>query len=275
VKDVVPNKSLGQHWLYDDATLESICDSAQVQPGDVVLEVGPGLGTLTRKLLARGAHVTAVEFDSHLAQTLLSHCSEDSPLNMEEAARLTVVEADILRFNLQQLPAGYKVVANIPYYLTSNLIRVLCESQNPFSRAALLIQKEVAERVCAQPGDMSLLSVSTQFYCETSLGAFVPKELFTPPPKVDSQVLELRFRSEPLFPGVNTKQFFRVVRAGFSQKRKTLLNSLSGGLGLGKTEVSVLLELAGIQPNDRAQMLSIEQWHSLHVASIDARSAKT
>ncbi len=275
---MIPKKALGQHWLYDDATLEAICDAVGVQAGDMVLEVGPGLGTLTRKLLQRGAHVTAVEFDSDLAQNLknhLSQLSQDSPLKMEDLERLTVVEADILRFNLQQLPEGYKVVANIPYYLTSNLIRVLCESPNPFSRGALLIQKEVAERVCAEPGSMSILSVSTQFYCETSLGAFVPRTSFTPPPKVDSQVLVLTYRSEPLFPKVEAKEFFRVVRAGFSQKRKTLHNALSGGLGLSKAETATLLQRADIRTTDRAQMLSQEQWYRLYCASIDAEPLNT
>ena len=237
MKETSPKKSLGQHWLHDEPTLDSICDAAQVTIGDNVLEIGPGLGTLTARLLQRGAHVTAVEFDSHLAQTLkqtLTRRSKDSPLKMGDIQTLTVIEGDILQFNLQQFPEGYKVVANIPYYLTSNLIRVLCESPKRFSTAALLIQKEVAERVVAQPGKMSLLSVSTQFYCEVSLGTFVPAKLFTPPPKVDSQVLILHRREKPLFSDVDTKQFFKLVKAGFSQKRKTLLNSLSGGLGDGR-----------------------------------------
>jgi 16S rRNA (adenine1518-N6/adenine1519-N6)-dimethyltransferase len=266
MKEVAPKKSLGQHWLYDDVTLESICDSAGVVAGDVVLEVGPGLGTLTRKLLQRGASVTAVEFDSALAQTLAKTLSEDSPLNIEHIERLTVVESDILQFNLQQLPEGYKVVANIPYYLTSNLIRALCESPNRFSTAALLIQKEVAERVVAEPGKMSLLSVSTQFYCEVSLGAFVPAKLFTPPPKVDSQVLILHHREKPLFSDVDTKQFFKLVKAGFSQKRKTLLNSLSGGLALPKDDTRKLLGSAGIPSTERAQALSLQQWYALYQA---------
>ena len=265
MKEVAPKKSLGQHWLYDDVTLESICDSAGVVAGDSVLEVGPGLGTLTRKLLQRGASVTAVEFDSALAQTLAKTLSEDSPLNIEHIERLTVVESDILQFNLQQLPEGYKVVANIPYYLTSNLIRALCESPNRFSTAALLIQKEVAERVVAEPGKMSLLSVSTQFYCEVSLGAFVPAKLFTPPPKVDSQVLILHHREKPLFSDVDTKQFFKLVKAGFSQKRKTLLNSLSGGLAMSKDDTRKLLVSGGISPTQRAQALSLQQWHALYL----------
>jgi 16S rRNA (adenine1518-N6/adenine1519-N6)-dimethyltransferase len=267
VKDeVVPKKALGQHWLHDDATLESICSSADVRAGDHVLEVGPGLGTLTAKLLARGAHVTAVEFDHALATILKRHL-EDSPLEKVLLENLTVVEGDILGFNLQQLPAGYKVVANIPYYLTSNLIRVLSESLNPFDRAALLIQKEVAERVCARPGQMSLLSVSAQFYCEVSLGAFVPASLFTPPPKVDSQVLELRRRPTPLFADVEPKAFFHMVKAGFSQKRKTLVNSLSAGLHLPKEQIREMLIAAKITENTRAQALSLEDWQSLYISS--------
>lgn len=261
----VPKKSLGQHWLHDDATLEAICDDADVRPGDAVLEVGPGLGTLTRKLLERGTKITAVEFDHDLAATLEQHLWEDSPPKVGEAERLTVVEQDILKFDLRQLPEGYKAVANIPYYLTSNLIRVLTESERHFSIAAILIQKEVAERVVAKPGDMSILSVTAQFYCEASLGVFVPAKLFTPPPKVDSQVLILKYREKPLFEGVDAKSFFRLVKAGFSQKRKTLQNSLSGGLAISKPEAAQLLESAGIAPTARAQELSLDDWHHLYL----------
>lgn len=263
MEEARPKKLLGQHWLHDEPTLESICGSAGVTAGDTVLEVGPGLGTLTRKLLERGAKVTAVEFDHDLATGLKQHL-QDGPIDAGLLDNLTVVESDILQFDLRQMPAGYKVVANIPYYLTSNLIRILSESPNPFSRAALLIQKEVAERVVAKPGQMSLLSVSAQYYCEAALGAFVPAELFTPPPKVDSQVLELTFRENPLFTDIDTKQFFRIVRAGFSQKRKTLVNSLSGGLAISKDEAREVLTKAGIDPKTRAQALSLDQWHALY-----------
>ncbi len=262
MNDVTPKKSLGQHWLNDEATLAAICESAGVQPGDPVLEVGPGLGTLTRQLLRRGAHVTAVEFDQYLAANLSKNVRGDGSIDVD----LTVVSEDILHFDLTQLPPGYKVVANIPYYLTSNLIRVLCESSNPFSTAAILIQKEVAQRVAAGPGQMSILSVSAQYYCEVSLGSFVPKELFTPPPKVDSQVLELSYRQQPLFEDVDTKQFFRLVRAGFSQKRKTLENALSGGLAIGKEEARALLQAAGVPASTRAQALSLADWHKLYLS---------
>ena len=260
-----PKKSLGQHWLHDNATLEAICNDADVREGDVVLEVGPGLGTLTRKLLTRGARVIAVEFDHTLATTLTDRLREDSPLKRDISEMLTVVEGDILRYNLQHLPEGFKVVANIPYYLTSNLIRVLTESPRHFSTAAILIQREVAERVVAGPGDMSILSVTAQFYCDVSLGIFVPARLFTPPPKVDSQVLVLRYRERPLFPGVDARQFFRLIKAGFSQKRKTLQNSLSGGLAIGKSDAAGLLQSAELSLTARAQELSLEDWHRLYL----------
>jgi len=254
VSEVVPKKSLGQHWLHDDDSLGAMLAAANIQPSDTVLEIGPGLGTLTKKLAARAAQVVAVEFDEALARALPERVS---------AANVRVVQQDILHFDLTQLPPGYKVAANIPYYLTSNLLRVLCESANPFSHAALLVQKEVAERVCARPGDMSLLSVSVQFYCEARLAEVVPAELFSPPPKVDSQILALSYRRKPLFPDVDVALFFRVVKAGFAQRRKTILNSLSAGLRLDRTQTTQLLEVAGIKPTDRAQTLSLDDWHRL------------
>lgn len=234
-----------------------MADGVAAGQGDSVLEIGPGLGTLTEVLLERGATVTAVEFDHDLAVELPKRVQHNN---------LQVIEQDILSFDFTKLPQGYKVAANIPYYLTSNLLRVMCESPNPFSSAALLIQKEVAERVCAKAGDMSLLSVSVQFYCEATLGILVPAELFTPPPKVDSQILLLSYRQEPLFPGVDTKQFFRLVKAGFSQRRKKLRSSLSAGLAIEKPAAEQLLVQAGIDPNLRAQNLSLEDWHNLYLA---------
>lgn len=252
----LPNtkKSLGQHWLHDEDSLDAIVQAADVQSGDTVLEIGPGPGTLTEKLVATAENVIAVEFDQDLAQEL--------PMRVP-ASNLTVTNQDILQFDLTSLPANYKVVANIPYYLTSKLLRVLCESPNHFSKASILIQKEVAERVCAGPGDMSMLSVSVQFYCHAHLGALVPAELFTPPPKVDSQVLALTFRDKPLF-DVDTKLFFRIVKAGFAQRRKTLLNSLSGGLHLSREETTKLLQESGVQPGTRAQALTMDSWYDIY-----------
>jgi 16S rRNA (adenine1518-N6/adenine1519-N6)-dimethyltransferase len=249
-----PKKSLGQHWLHDDATLDAMVDIAGISPDDTVLEIGPGLGTLTQKLADQAARVVAVEFDEALARELPKRVP---------AANLEVIQHDILSFDFTTLPAGYKIAANIPYYLTSNLLRVLCETSNPFVQAALLMQKEVAERVCARPGSMSILSVSVQFYCEVHLGEIVPAYLFTPPPKVDSQILQLVRRPAPLFPDVDTKLFFRTVKAGFSQRRKTILNSLSAGLSLSREETLPLLEKASIAPTARAQTLSLDDWYRL------------
>lgn len=250
-----PKKSLGQHWLHDFDSLEAMADIAEVSAGDTVLEIGPGLGTLTQVLLDRGAKVIAVEYDHDLAVALPGRIRHEN---------LTVIEHDILTFDFTQLPAGYKVAANIPYYLTSNLLRVMSESSNPFSVASLLIQKEVAERVVAEPGDTSMLSVSVQYYCEAILGVEVPAELFTPPPKVDSQILGLRYRGEPLFADVDTNKFFRLVKAGFSARRKKLRSSLSGGLHINKPQAEELLISAGIDPNLRAQALTLDQWHALY-----------
>jgi 16S rRNA (adenine1518-N6/adenine1519-N6)-dimethyltransferase len=248
------NKSLGQHWLQDEFCLDAIIEAAEINASDTVLEIGPGPGTLTKKLVKQAKQVVAVEFDAKLAAALPGRVP---------AKNLQVFQQDILSFDLSALPPEYKVVANIPYYLTSNLLRVLCESPNHFSKAAILIQKEVAERVCAKPGDMSLLSVSVQFYCHAKLGEVVPAYLFTPPPKVDSQIIELSYRSEPLFPDIDTKRFFTVVKAGFSQRRKTLLNSLGSGLHMSRTEAQAMLETAGIDPSARAQTLDLEAWHRL------------
>lgn len=251
----IAKKSLGQHWLTDYVSLSAMCDAVQVGDEDTILEIGPGLGTLTELLVERANNVVAVEFDEELAAQLPKRIPDSN---------LKVVRQDIMSFDLTSLPVSYKLVANIPYYLTSNLIRVLSESDNPPSQAAILVQKEVAERVAAAPGKMSLLSVTAQFYWEASVGQIVPARLFTPPPKVDSRILILNRRSDPLFPDIDAKQFFRLVKAGYSNRRKTLVNSLSAGLQLDKPTTSELLTKADIAPTARPQELSLEQWHSIY-----------
>jgi len=257
MSEPIPKKSLGQHWLEDDDCLQAMLDAAEASADDTVLEIGPGLGTLTRKLVKAVDQVMAVEFDERLARELSGRVTADN---------LRVQQQDILKFDLTQMPAGYKVIANIPYYLTSNLVRVLSESSNQPAKAVLLIQKEVAERVAAKPGAMSLLSVTAQFYWQVSLARVVEAELFTPPPKVDSQILILSRRPEPLFLDVDPRSFFRLVKAGFSERRKTLRNSISGGLRFSKEEAEQLLTSAGIDANLRAQNLTLQQWHDLFMA---------
>jgi 16S rRNA (adenine1518-N6/adenine1519-N6)-dimethyltransferase len=252
-----PKKSLGQHWLTDEYILGEIANAATVEEADTVLEIGPGLGTLTAVLTQRVRRVVAVEFDGDLARQLAGRVKADN---------LTVIHQDILSYNLGQLPTGYKVVANVPYYITSKIIQLLSEAHNPPSISALLVQREVAERLAARPGDMSIMSVAAQLYHEVDLGIDVPAYFFTPPPKVDSQVVVLRRRTSPLFADLDTKHFFTVVRAGFSERRKKLRSSLSGGLRISKEEADALLARAGISPEVRAQELSLEQWHTLSVA---------
>lgn len=251
----LPKKSLGQHWLKDLEALEAITEAAEIEPSDTVLEVGPGLGHLTRYLAHQARHVIAVEKDEELAAKLIGEM-KNKPVQ--------VITADILEFDLSSLPSHYKVVANIPYYLTSNLLRVLSESTNPPHMMVLLVQQEVAERICAETGDMSLLAVSVQLYYDCGLGIRVPADKFEPPPKVDSQVVILARHPKPLFHDLDTKKFFRLVKAGFSEKRKKLRGSLAGGLGISKTQADELLAKAGVDGEMRAQNLSVQDWYKLY-----------
>jgi 16S rRNA (adenine1518-N6/adenine1519-N6)-dimethyltransferase len=248
-------KSLGQHWLADPAMLQAIAGAVYIGSDDTVLEIGPGPGTLTAVLAKQAKQVIAVEVDETLAAQLQERTV---------APNVKVIRQDILKFDLTTLPAGYKVVANIPYYLTGHLIRLLSESHNPPAMAVLLVQKEVAQRIAARPGAMSLISVVGQFYWEVSTGIIVPAHLFSPPPKVDSQVLILKRHHASMFDGVRVKDFFRLVSAGFSNRRKTLLNSLSAGLHEDKETVKKLLESADLSPSARPQELSVEDWYELY-----------
>lgn len=247
-------KSLGQHWLHDETILQAIVKAGDVQKGDSVLEIGPGLGTLTDVIAVTGATVTALEFDQDLIKGLNKKFANTSQVNIQEG--------DIRTYDFSLMPADYKVIANIPYYLTSHLIRSMSETSNQPAVAVLLIQKEVAERVAATPGSMGILSVTAQFYYECSLDVEVPAKYFTPPPKVDSQVLVLKRRDKKLF-DVDEKQFFRFIKAGFSEKRKTMRNALSGGLNISKDQADELLKMANIATNVRAQELSMQQWSEL------------
>lgn len=245
------DKSLGQHWLRDRDTLAHIADCAKLELNDTVLEIGPGLGTLTSEILRNAGRVVAVEFDTELARKLPAQFP---------GKNLEVITGDILKFDLSTMPVGYKVVANVPYYITSKIVQTLMTDVNKPSIAVLLVQKEVAERLAVKPGQMSILAVSAQLFAEVTLGDKVPAALFTPPPKVDSQVVILKTRQTPFLTDVNESDFFRIVKAGFSAKRKKLRSSLSGGLKLSKPEIEEILGQAGISPDDRAETLSLDDW---------------
>jgi len=249
-----PKKSLGQHWLKDRQVLSDIAEAAEITPFDTVLEIGPGLGTLTSELLRRAEKVIAVELDGDLAAKLPGQFPGKT---------LQVINEDILDFDLSVLPKDYIVVANVPYYITSKIIQKLLTSENKPKTTVLLIQKEVAVRLAAEPGNMSILSISAQIYGEVELDQMVPAHFFTPPPKVDSQVVVVKTRKKPLISPEDEKRFFKVVKAGFSAKRKKLRSSLSAGLGISKPEAEALLKQVGISPDDRAEALAINQWIDL------------
>lgn len=247
----MPNKSLGQHWLQDRQVLSIIADQADIDEADTVLEIGPGLGTLTSELLRRAEQVVAVEFDAALAAKL--------PKQFPGTA-LEVVSDDILQFDLSRLPRDYIVVANVPYYITSKIVEKLMSAQNPPKVTVLLVQKEVAERIAAKNGKMSLLALAAGVYAEASLGPVVGRELFTPPPKVDSQVVVLRRHATPLVSKTDEKAFWRVAKSGFKEKRKKLRSSVAAGLGIDKVAAEELLRHANIDPNARAEDLDIDAW---------------
>lgn len=245
-------KSLGQHWLFDKDALQAMCQAGNITEGDNVLEIGPGLGTLTHELLNCGALVTAVELDYDLAEEL-----EDKFKGRE----FKLVRSDILKFNFNEMPNGYKIVANIPYYLTSHLLRLICELNNKPSRAVLLVQKEVAERVSAIPGEMSILAVSVQTNAMAELGRVVKAGLFTPPPKVDSRILILDFTKAPDL--LDREAVIRLAKAGFSNPRKKLRSSLAAGLAISVEAAEKILLSADIDPGRRAETLSLDEWQKL------------
>ena len=256
------NKSLGQHWLRDREILDAIAFSAEIEDGDFVLEIGPGLGTLTSSLLkfaGKNGRILSVEFDENLAKKLPAQFP---------GKNLEIINADFLDFDLSELPKNYKVAANVPYYITSKIVEKLLTSENKPSVAALLVQKEVAERMAAKAGELSILAIASQIYAEVSLDILVPREFFTPPPKVDSQVVVLKSREYNLIEIFNSKnncevserEFFRIIKAGFAAKRKKIAKSLSANLAISKERTAKILEKCEIPPDLRAQDLNIEEW---------------
>lgn len=257
---VQPNKSLGQNFLFDADILSTIAGYGELAKSDVVLEIGPGLGTLTAQLCQQAGRVVAVEYDQNLANQLTDNVTK---LLGYKPDNLEIINDDILRFDIAKLPANYKVVANIPYNITSKIIEKLWSGDNRPSVAVLLVQREVAERLAAEPGRLSVLAISAQIFSTVSLGVVVPAKLFTPVPKVDSQVVIMHRRPRPLINPGQLEQFFYVVKAGFSEKRKKLRSSLAVGLRTNKAEAERLLVEANIDPNKRAQELSIADWKHL------------
>ncbi|MBN2146834.1 MAG: ribosomal RNA small subunit methyltransferase A [Anaerolineales bacterium] len=249
-----PDKRLGQNFLIDNHALQRVAEAAHILPGDRVLEIGAGLGSLTVLLAARARQVTAVELDGDLIPPLMEA--------LTGCDNVRIVRGDIMALDPAELTEGedYLVVANIPYYITSALIRHLLEARKPPQRLVLTVQREVAERICAAPGEMSLLALSVQVYGQPQIVGIIQAGAFYPSPKVDSAIIHVNLYEQPLIPMKLLDRFFRLIKAGFSQKRKTLRNALAGGLGMKPQAVEVLLARAGIDAMRRAETLSIEEW---------------
>jgi 16S rRNA (adenine1518-N6/adenine1519-N6)-dimethyltransferase len=252
-----PKKGLGQNFLVDPAHRERIVAAADLAKTDTVLEVGPGPGVLTELIAEQAGRVIAVELDDRLIALLESRFARQP--------HVSIVHADILATDPAELAGGqaYKVVANLPYYITSAVIRHLLESQPPPVVLVLTVQREVAERMVAQPPDMSLLALGVQFYCMGKIVAKIPAGAFYPVPKVDSAVVRLDRRAAPVAGDVSAEAFFEVARAGFSQPRKQLRNSLAAGMGMAPAQVEGWLEGAGIDPKRRAETVTLAEWARL------------
>lgn len=260
---------MGQHFLVDEDVLKLIISAAELKSTDIVMEIGPGLGVLTRELAARAGRVVAIELDNKLASILQR--------DLASFRNVTIVNNDILQVDpaalLQEYREGfstsadgdfsYKVVANLPYYITSHLLRHFLEASLKPQVMVVMVQKEVAEAVVAVPGRMSVLSVSVQFYGKPRIAGYVPARCFYPAPEVDSAILHIALYPVPAVAVVDKDSFFKLVRAGFSASRKQICNSLANGLGVPKAEALSLLEAAGIAPQRRAEALGLDEWARL------------
>ena len=251
-----PKKSLGQNFLVDDSVLHRIVLAADLTQRDTVLEIGPGLGALTRQLAEAAKRVVAVELDDRLMPILRDQ--------LRDLNNVQLIHADILAVEPGKLVGEpYVVVANLPYYITAAIFRHLVESRPRPQRMVLTVQREVAERVAATPGDLSLLAVSVQAFGEVSQVAHIKAGSFYPRPEVDSAVVRVDMYQQPCFHPLDERQFFRVVKAGFALRRKQLRNSLAAGLRSDRDEVERALQSAGIDPRRRAETLSLGEWVAL------------
>lgn len=252
------SKKLGQNFLIDARIVQGIVDAAEIQPGDRVLEIGPGIGTLTQGLAEAGADVTAVELDKKLPAVLKE--------TLKAYDNVRIVPGDILKVNIPEImgEGPFKVAANLPYYITTPILMTLLERHLPITQMVTMVQKEVAERMTARPGSRiyGALSVAVQYYTESEIVLDVPPRSFIPAPEVMSVVVSCRVRKEPAVKVSDEKLFFRVVKAAFGQRRKTLMNALKGG-GFAKEAVRDALETSGIDPTRRGETLTLAEFGRL------------
>ena len=259
--DLHAKKGLGQNFLIEGGVLKKIAAAAELTPTDTVIEVGPGLGVLTETLLEQAGKVIAIELDNHLADILKTRFAG--------VAKITVINDDVLKVNPADIlgkETNYMVVANLPYYITSAVIRHFLEAPVKPNTLVLMVQKEVAKQITAQPGEMSLLSVSVQLYGKPTVVGKVSAHCFYPAPNVDSAILKIAVYPRPKIETDDITGFFDIARAGFSANRKQLVNSLANGLKVTKAEIIPVLEKAGIDPQRRAESLTIDEWGILYRA---------
>jgi 16S rRNA (adenine1518-N6/adenine1519-N6)-dimethyltransferase len=259
--DLHAKKGLGQNFLIEGGVLKKIAAAAELTPTDTVIEVGPGLGVLTETLLEQAGKVIAIELDNHLADILKTRFAG--------VAKITVINDDVLKVNPADIlgkETNYMVVANLPYYITSAVIRHFLEAPVKPNTLVLMVQKEVAKQITAQPGEMSLLSVSVQLYGKPTVVGKVSAHCFYPAPNVDSAILKIAVYPQPKIETDDITGFFDIARAGFSANRKQLVNSLANGLKATKAEIIPVLEKAGIDPQRRAESLTIDEWGILYSA---------
>ena len=259
--DIKPARSLGQNFLIREGVYDQIIDRADLKANDTVLEVGPGLGFLTARLASRANRIVAVEIDRKLAGILRTGLMAQNIKNVE------VINEDILK--LRTLDHGlekFKVVANLPYNITSIFLRRSLEAKVKPELMVLMLQKEVAQRIAVSPGQMSLLSVSVQFYAEAEIIKLVPKEFFWPKPEVDSAIIKITPRPRPRLDDMKIKEFFKLVKIGFSARRKMLKNNLAAGLRIDQAEAGAKIKSVGLNEKIRAQELSVDDWLKLLAA---------
>lgn len=252
------SKRLGQNFLIDAGIVQGIVDAADIQPGDKVLEIGPGIGTLTQALCEAKADVTCVELDKRLPE-ILSH-------TLEAYDNVRIIQGDILKVNISEIMGSgpFKVVANLPYYITTPIIMALLEKHLPITDIVVMVQKEVAQRMATIPGSKTYgaLSVAVQYYTIPKIALYVPPRSFMPPPEVDSVVVNCKVRPQPAVDLIDEKMFFRVVKAAFGQRRKTLNNALKS-MGIDKNTIADILTRAGIEPSRRGETLTMEEFAAI------------
>lgn len=257
--DIYPSKRLGQNFLVDKNIFKKIIKAANLLENDVVLEIGPGIGNLTLQLAKRVENVVAIEKDKEMCKALKDILSSLEIKNVE------VINKDVLKIDTKHkiLNTEYKLVANLPYYITSPVIRKFLEIKNQPKEMILMVQKEVAKRICAKPPKMSILAVSVQFYAKPEIISFVSKKSFWPQPKVDSAIIKITPSRLTPTTNLNPLLFFKIIKAGFSHPRKQLINNLSKELKIEKEKVRNWLLKNKIQPNQRAETLTLNDWSKL------------